>query len=177
MWNRRADKDMHARVAALEARVRELEDERAIREVLARYGFTADTCRDEAYVDLYTDDGAIDLVIADQQMYPGVVRFEGKDELRRFIADPGAHHRPGFYGRSMHLMGNNVAMRVEGDRAVANSYSMTMQADPEQVVDILSVANNQWQLERVDGRWLIKERRRREIGSEEYRTNVDALAE
>ena len=53
--------EMVARLEALEARVQELEDERAIRELLARYGYTADTCKDEAFVDLYTEDGTMKL--------------------------------------------------------------------------------------------------------------------
>ena len=49
--------DLEARIEALEARVLELEEDRAIRDLLARYGFTADTCQDEAFVELYTSDG------------------------------------------------------------------------------------------------------------------------
>jgi len=47
-----------ARLEALEARVQELEDERAIRDLLSRYGYTADSCKDEAFVDLYTNNFA-----------------------------------------------------------------------------------------------------------------------
>ncbi len=38
--------DLEARLKALEARMVEMEDERAIRELLARYGYTADVKKD-----------------------------------------------------------------------------------------------------------------------------------
>jgi hypothetical protein len=53
--------DLESRLLKLEARIRELEDERHIRELLARYGYNADCCRDKEYVELYTDDGVMDL--------------------------------------------------------------------------------------------------------------------
>jgi len=45
----------------LESRVRVCEDEREIRELLSRYGYNADCCRDEEYVALWTDDASYDL--------------------------------------------------------------------------------------------------------------------
>ena len=51
------------RLAALERRVRELEDEREIRNLLGWYAYYADGRHDEEWVDLWTEDGVYDLSI------------------------------------------------------------------------------------------------------------------
>lgn len=162
--------DLEAQVRALAARVEVLEAEREIREVLARYGHTADTCQDEAYVDLYTDDAEID-VSFDAQVEAEDFRYVGREEIRRFIGKPGEHHRPGFYGRSMHLMGPNLVVHVTGDTATAESYNMTFQKSDAGVV-IIAAANNFWRFRKEAGRWRIALRRRREVGSAGYVRNV-----
>src|SRR4029077_15793878 len=96
--------------------VKELQDDRAIREVLARYGYNADVCRDEAYVNLYTEDGGIDLGLPERMR-----RYEGKAQIREFINDPPSH-KDSHYGRRLHVNGNNLVTHIKGDEAVANSY-------------------------------------------------------
>jgi hypothetical protein len=97
--------DLHARVARLEARLAEVEDERQIRELLSQYGYTADTCRDDDYVALWTDDGVMNL---GSDTYKHVVRYEGRKGIQEFIKDPKAHHHPEKYTNRMHVQGNNV---------------------------------------------------------------------
>jgi hypothetical protein len=163
-----------ARVGALENRVRELEDERAIRELLARYGYHADACRDEAYLALFTEDGAYDISMgAFHSAYPEIVRFEGKDRLREFIKDPEAHARPDYYGKSLHVQGNNLVVHLDGDHAVANSYSIVLRLG-ERGTYLHAAGTNQWTLERHDGQWRIKERRRREMGHPGTDENLSA---
>jgi hypothetical protein len=166
--------DIEARLAALEARVQELEDDRAIRELLARYGFTADNCKDEEFVNLFTDDGVMNLTASGDtdRDGKGVILWRGKDELLKFITDPGNHQRPGRYGKWMHVTADNLVTHVNGDEAIANSYSVVFLG--EGGVQLVSAGNNQWHLQRVDGRWLIKERRRRQLGDEYYTANLDA---
>jgi SnoaL-like domain len=172
------DPDVERRLAAMEARLQELEDDRAIRDVLARYGFTADTCNDEAYVQLYTEDGGINLTFPGQAEDGGsnVMIWQGKDQVRQFITQQGLHNQPGFHGRLMHVQGNNLVTHIDGDQAVANSYSIVLEGE-NGGVSLNSAGNNQWLFEKVDGRWLIKERRRRAIGDEGYMTNLDATPE
>jgi uncharacterized protein (TIGR02246 family) len=163
--------DMEARIRKLEARVQELEDERAIRELLARYGYNADACRDDAYVALFTEDGVMNLTTAGYG--PDVKRWEGRKALKEFITDPTGHHLPGFYGNAMHMQGNNVVSYIKGETAVVNSYSVVLQADGGEV-KLFSAGNNEWLLEKVDGNWLFKERCRRQIGGAEYTSNLKA---
>src|SRR5207253_7128908 len=95
--------DLEARLAALEARVQELEDDRAIRDLLARYGFTADNCQDEAFVQLYTDDGRIKVAAnANARANFGVdewIEYENHEGIRTFITHPKGHHSPQLYGK------------------------------------------------------------------------------
>jgi hypothetical protein len=164
-----AESDLLARIAKLEARIEELENERAIRELLARYGFNADCCRDEAYIDLYAEDGAIEVSSGDDTF-----RCEGKDQIRGFITDPKGHSAPGFYGKAMHVQGNNVVSHIRGDEATVNSYSIVFHGDGSMTPKLLTAGNNQWELRKVGGRWLIKERRRRNVGDDRYINNLDA---
>ena len=170
---------LEATVARLSARLAELEDDRAIRDLLAAYGYTADNCQDEAFVDLYTDDGAIRVtanakakaVFGDNDW----VVYENKDGIRRFITHPKGHHSPALYGKSMHLQGNNLTTEIDGDEAVAKGYQVAIAAD-ENGTRVLSAGNNTWQLRKVDGRWRIKERRGAYLGDDKFTTNLDKEA-
>lgn len=164
-----------AKVENLTKRVRALEDEREIRELLSRYGYNADAGRDEAYLDLFTEDGAYDISMGESHSaYPTIVRFEGRDALRDFIKDPRAHHRPDYYRQSLHVQGNNVVVHVEGDSAVVNSYSIVLRRSDASAAYLHAAGTNRWLLERVDGSWRIKERRRREIGHPDIDENLSA---
>jgi hypothetical protein len=171
--------ELELTVTALKARIGELEDDRAIRDLLARYGYNADSCRDDAYIALYTDDGSIVLTGAQASAAhggKGTVSWHGKEELRSFISDPNGHHRAGYYGNYMHLQGNNLVTHIVGDEAVANSYSVVFVGEGDGV-KLLSAGNNQWQLRKVDDQWLIKERRRSQVGDDHYISNLDATPE
>jgi hypothetical protein len=166
-----------ARMDGLEARLQEIEDERAIRDLVNRYGYNADGQRDDRWVDLWTEDGVYDLLSTVN--YPdGSTRvlersWAGKDELRALITDPLGHQRSGFYGHSMHTGGSSMVVHVDGDRALANSYSFLYQ-EHDGTVDLVSAADNQWTLVRVGGEWLIRERRRRQVGTTAFIENLDA---
>jgi SnoaL-like protein len=152
------------RLAALEARVAALEDEKAIREVLARYGYYADAPLDEEYFSLFTEDCVMDVSSGRGDNPYEVVRWEGLAAMREFLAVRTAAHDDGFYGRSMHVQGNNLAIRIDGDTAVANGYSFIFHQDGP-TLRLLSASLNEWHLRRRDGRWLIQERKRRMAGA------------
>jgi len=169
--------ELSATVAALSARLEALEDERAIRELVSRYSYHADCRRDEEWVDLWTEDGVYDLLSTVH--YPdGSTRdldrdWRGTQGLRELITDPEGHHRAGFYGHSMHTGGSSMVVHVDGERAIANSYSFLYQ-EHDGTVELVSAADNQWTLHKVHGRWLIKERRRRQVGTPAFVENLDA---
>ena len=93
--------EMERRIQQLEARMTEAEDERAIRELLSRYGYTADVKKDKEYVDLYTEDGVMNLGAGSNSAYETLHRWEGKDGLWQFITDTKGHHHPDMYGKRM----------------------------------------------------------------------------
>jgi uncharacterized protein (TIGR02246 family) len=158
------DEQFEVRLAKLEARVQELEDERRIRDLLARYGYNADSGakRAEQYLSIFTDDGALDITGA---------RWEGKKALREFVDEAvGPTH---FDGTGMHLTGSNVVSHISGDEAVVDSYHAVLHAD-HFGFRVIHAASNEWTLTKVGGQWLIKERRSRRLGTSEFSTNIAA---
>jgi hypothetical protein len=156
--------DLKREVELLKTRVRELEDDREIRELLARYGFLADQGLDEEFVGLFTDDGEMELTA------PGVrdkvVGWRGHDGLLSFIT--GQDHKTDPHlvkaeGRRMHGQGNNLRTYIDGDVAVAESYSLVLTKGEDGKID-LDGGSNRWTLHRVDGRWKIRKRMRRGMG-------------
>jgi SnoaL-like protein len=157
--------DIEARLAVLEQRVRELEDEREIRSLLGWYAYFADGCHDEQWLDLWTDDGVYDISAG---------RWVGKRRLREFISDPQVHHSPGFYGHTLHLQGPNLAISIHGDDAVATGYNVLLH-ETFNVPTILRIGGNRWRFRRVSGRWLMAERRHRSVGETEFAANLTHL--
>jgi hypothetical protein len=173
-----SDESLRARIGQLEARVTACEDEREIRELIARYGILGDVCRDAEWVALFAEDGAMDVRLAGLGGMPTLLRERsvGREQLREFVSSPEGHHRPGYYGKSMHAQGLNVVVRVRGDEARANSYSLLLQHDGQRIV-VLNAANNEWKFRKVAGQWQIVERRCRSVGDDEYVGNIEATLE
>jgi hypothetical protein len=169
-----ADDSISKRLEALEERLRLLEDERAILRLIGRYGFNADACRDGAFLDLWADDGVMDVAFGDPPDRTEL-RWAGKDELGAFISDPERHQRPGFYGRSLHIDTLNTVVHVSGDHAVVNGYSLVLRASRQSPKPVLiSAGANEWTLRRDGDEWLILERRRRDVGDLEMAALLDA---
>jgi hypothetical protein len=170
--------ELEAMVASLQARVQELEDDRAIRDTLSEYGFHADNCDDDAFVELYTEDGAIKVsasakareAFGDKEW----VEWLDKDGVRQFITHPQGHHRPELYGKSMHLQGNNLVTQINGEEAVANSYQVAIVVEDGRP-RVLSAGNNRWELRKVSGKWLIKERRGAYLGDGHFASNLEPV--
>ncbi|MEV0184271.1 nuclear transport factor 2 family protein [Streptomyces sp. NPDC050625] len=155
---------MEDRLAVLEARLRELEDDREIRELLARYGYYADAPLDEEYFGLFTEDCVMDVSAGRGEDPYEIVRWEGLAQMRRFLSERTAQHDNGFYGRSFHVQGNNLAVKVTGDDAVANGYSFIFHQDGP-TLKLLSASLNEWAFRREQGRWKIQMRKRRMAGA------------
>jgi 3-phenylpropionate/cinnamic acid dioxygenase small subunit len=172
------DSDLRATVAELKARVEALEDDLAIRDLLARYGYMMDTENFEGFVNLYTSDARIDLPTTTAASgdtsgtteRDGRVVWSGKDGIRTFTRMGGPDHL------RMHLQGNNVVTHVDGDEAVANAYQVSL-TRKDGVTTIVVASNNQWKFRKVDGRWLIQERRAAYLGDDYYAHNLEATPE
>ena len=142
---------------ALEKRVQLLEDQEKIRECLARYGFTADLGRSQAYVDNYTDDGVIDL--------SPTMKYVGKDQLLYdFITDPKSHKK--IENRSLHTS-VNFFIRVNGTKAWAEGYSIVFTREGAGYA-VFTCGYNHWDFEKKGDRWYLKYRYRRPVGGDEW---------
>jgi hypothetical protein len=147
------------RLHALELRVRELEDERALRDLLTLYSFGADVFRGPQWVGLFTDDGSYDLGSQNVDgAYSG--RFTGSDDLLALITGPGMPPA----GRAQHFHGP-MTFDISGDDATAETYSITYQLDEQDGCDVYCLGFNRWAFRREGGRWRIAARQRRELGS------------
>ncbi|MEX5637146.1 nuclear transport factor 2 family protein [Parafrankia sp. FMc2] len=155
---------MDDRLAVLEARLRELEEDREIRELLARYGYYADAPLDEEYFRLFTEDCVMDVSVGCGENPYEVVRWEGLAEMRRFLGERTSQHDNGFQGRSFHVQGNNLAIKITGDDAVATGYSFILHQDGP-TLRLLSASINEWAFRRDDGHWKIQMRKRRMAGA------------
>jgi hypothetical protein len=156
-----------ARVAALEARLARLEDDHVIRDVIARYCYCADGCRDEELLAMFADDGAMVSVTGDD-----VTRTDGHEAIWAAITNPAGNRHPDLYGKGMHLLGNNVVVEVDGDDARATSYSFSFKREDDRIV-IFSASSNAWTLRRSGNAWLIVERRRSPMSDEAFARVLD----
>jgi hypothetical protein len=157
----------------LATRVQRLEDERDIRALLTRYAFSADLGRSREWVELFTEDGTIDLGETVHAMsgaappdgYPARPRFVGHEELLLDFITALPHRR--VERRSQHHTASGpLLVDVTGDDATATGYSILItRNDGGFAIEV--AAFNRWTLRRVDGAWRIAERRIRPIGSAE----------
>lgn len=148
------------RIDELEKRLKDLEDERELRELLTRYSFNADLARNQEYVDLYTYDengsGAIDLTDM------GAERFQGPEKMMEFIstmgmlsAITGTHHAV------------PTMFYIDGDDAIGEGYSFVINHEEDGTFIINHANFSRWTFKRVGGEWKIVERDVKLLGSQD----------
>jgi hypothetical protein len=155
-------------IKRLEDRVRQLEDEREIRDLLSRYSFTADLYPGAAWVDLWTDNGVYDLGTG-YEPDGAVRRYEGPAQLMDLITGAGMPPR----GHSQHHTQGPLVIEVMGDRATAEGYSITY-VNRETGNEVWNLGFSRWTFRRIDGSWRIEERQRREIGNADQASVITA---
>lgn len=132
--------DLAAEVAALARRLRVLEDQHEIIQLIARYGPAVDSLSGDALIDLWTEDGIYDV--------GGMQPFIGTDVVDVFTA---ALHRGDVAAGCAHVQGLPL-VHVDGDRAVATSISRVYVRDGDQWL-VERVSANRWELERTEQGW------------------------
>jgi hypothetical protein len=146
------------RLAQLERRLMEVEDQLAIQRLLASYGPLADAGLGPQAASLWTEDGAYDP--------GGVTRAEGRDALIAIYH--GAAHQAFVRQGSMHMTAP-AQITIDGDRAEAVGYSMLALNAGERFT-LLRASINHWTLARTADGWRIVERINRVLdGSPEAR--------
>lgn len=128
------------RIDALEQRLRVLEDEREITQLLATYGPLVDSGSGPEVADIWTDDGVYD---------NDVVAMHGRDDILAMVASP---NHQGFIGAGSAHFNGPPAIRVTGDTAVAVNHSLLVLHRDGGFVVHRATANH-WQLRRTPQGW------------------------
>lgn len=149
--------DLGTRLAALEARVRLLEDQAAIYQLLAAYGPAVDSLAGEAAAALFADDAVYEA---------GEFHFAGHDAIAGLVdIEP---HRTWVGRGCTHVVGL-PRVEIDGDTAVAVNHSRVYVKDRDHWrVERLSA--NRWELARAAAGWKVARRINRVLdGSEAAR--------
>jgi SnoaL-like domain len=149
--------DLDTRVHALEARVRLLEDQLAIYQVMAAYGPAADAGATDQAVALWTEDGIYDL-------HARVM--VGREEIARELE--GEWHR-GLIGRGSAHIVCMPKIEITGDTAVATCHSRLYRREGDGY-RVISCSANRWEFARGREGWRVTRRVSRQLdGSAESR--------
>lgn len=141
--------------ADLERRLRALEDERDIRQLIASYGPAVDTGDAEATAALWTTDGSYSVA--------GTDTFLGAQAVGDLVRIPG--HRAYLAQGCAHVLSTPV-VELAGDRATASCYSrLYLHQDGHWIV--ARVSANRWELERTDAGWRVRSRENRLLDGSE----------
>ncbi len=128
------------RLAALEQRLRVLEDEREITHLLSTYGALADSGSAEEVAAIWEPDGVYD---------NDEISMVGHDQLVAMIRSGG--HQRWIRGGCAHVNGP-AAVTVDGDTAVAVTHSLMVVHEDGRFVVRRATANH-WQLRRGPDGW------------------------
>jgi uncharacterized protein (TIGR02246 family) len=143
------------KMAVLDRRLRVLEDEREVRELLVRYGFAVDSGDADATAALYTHDCVIDV---DR----GTAVFHGTEGARGLVTSE-AHQA--ILPRCAHMIGP-LAVRLDGDDAVATGYACVV-VQEDDGPRVWRQGCNRWTLRRTPDGWRIARRETVAVGSPE----------
>jgi hypothetical protein len=140
-------------IAALESRVRKLEDELAIHRQIVSYGFAVDTGDAAATARLFSEDGVYDV--------DGTMIMNGREGIREMVR---SDRHSSLLPDCAHTIGP-AAVEIDGDRAVATAYSRIYRRR-KSGFDLFRLSFNRFELERRGEVWEICRRTTRLLGSE-----------
>jgi hypothetical protein len=145
------------RLAALEARLRQLEDRAEIFQLMASYGPAVDSCQEREVAALWIADGVYD---TDGHC------FVGSDEVGKLV--DGDMHRAFVSAGSAHVI-SLPHLVIDGDSAVATGYSRVYICKGKHH-EVARASSNRWEFVRTAQGWRVKRRvNRRLVGSGESR--------
>lgn len=136
------------RLAELESRLRRLEDERDIAQLIAAYGPLVDAGAAVEVAELWTHDGIYDV----DEVY-----LEGHEQLAAMVRSKA--HQSWIEGGCAHFVGPAL-VSVDGDTAVAVCHSlMVVRTDGR--FRVRRATANHWELTRTDDGWRASRRTNR----------------
>jgi uncharacterized protein (TIGR02246 family) len=140
--------DVEVRLAALERRLRGLEDERQVARVVAAYGPLVDGGDAERVAALWEPDGVYDV---DELL------MTGRAQIQDMVSSPA--HQRWIAGGCAHLVGP-PHVTVDGDEAVAVCHSL-MVVHQDGAFVLRRATANRWRLRRTRDGWQVTERTNR----------------
>jgi len=138
--------DLEGRLAALAARVLELEDREAIRNLIASYGPAVDNGDTARAGQTWSAEGQYDI--------DGFGVVEGPTAIAALLDGP--NHQDLIAGGAAHVL-SPVEIVLAGDEATAVGYSCVFRWAGEGF-EAFRIAANRWTLARTDGGWRIETR-------------------
>ena len=154
--------ELRAAVELLAGRVRALEDQVEIMQLVAQYGPAVDSGSGEAAAELWTEDGAFDAV--PQR------RMRGREEIAAMVH--GAGHQSLIRGGCGHVLTVPHIVLDGDDEATGRSYALNIRWDAE--ADrfwVARVSANTWRWVRTPEGWRVAERINANLdGTPEHRT-------
>ena len=144
-------KDLKEELAALRARVRELEDFRDVTQLVAQYGPSVDSGTAGETASIWTEEGTFAVV-------GGELTFtmEGHGDIKAMVDGEG--HRGLIDNGCAHVL-TVPHVVIEGDAATGRSYALNIRWDPD--ADrfwVARVSANTWRWVRTAGGWKVAER-------------------
>jgi uncharacterized protein (TIGR02246 family) len=159
--------ELRATVEALAARVRALEDQAEITQLVAQYGPAADSGAADAAAELWTQDGTFDVV--------GHFTLCGREAIADMLRGPG--HQGLIADGAAHVL-TVPHIVVSGDEATGRSYALNIRWDAAaDQFRVGRVSANTWRWIRTDQGWQVTERVNASLdGSAEHRHLLDPSA-
>lgn len=134
---------------ALEQRVQQLEDEKAIREVIIRYGEYLDARDYAAYASLFASDGV---------WTGGFGSATGPAAIQEMLEKNLGKPEEGFINKSNFHLNTTVVVDVQGDTAKARSRYLFFTASPDNRPVVALAGRYVDEFVRENGEWKIKKR-------------------
>jgi hypothetical protein len=140
--------DLRATIDALTSRLRAVEDQLEITQLVAQYGPSVDSGSADATADLWTDDGTFEAI--------GAISMHGHDEIAAMVNGNG--HQQLIRNGCGHVL-TVPHVVVDGDEATGRSYALNIRWDSD--ADrfwVARVSANSWRWKRTAAGWRITER-------------------
>jgi SnoaL-like protein len=144
------DPELQERLRVLEERVKELEDQLAIVQVINSWGPAVDTGASGAAAALFDADGVLESDLS---------RLEGPAGVEAMVESEG---QQSLIRRGCAHVQTAPIISVEGDRATAIAYSQVY-LHSEHGHEVWRVSANQWEFRRTAGGWRVTRRLNRVI--------------
>lgn len=145
---------LEARLAALETRVRVLDDHEAITQLLASYGPSVDSGSAEATAALWVEDGVFDVVGSSETV--GNFTMRGRGDIMGMVNGDG--HQSLITNGCGHVL-TAPRIRVDGDTATAWNYAFNVRWDePTERFWVARLSANEWKCARGADGWRVVHR-------------------